>query len=545
METLSLVLSAVIVIIAIYFIYKSKNKTGNKVKDEVKPEEVIDPVPLNVDEVLIDLIDGSYKVLPSRFYKPNYESSVIKTCLKPISGYTSDDIVCSGGSCLKQVKTYFSVRYNTDNLNIETVRMPKDDLFDIVKTETLRVIKFVFINRTIFDLNEKISAVTEEVTKELSKSLLPLGLSVNSISIDITTGNIQLIKSLYEVNEDAPSIDELEDLKRKSEKEIEKAKILSEKESQLSLIDIESAKRNSEKELELKKIDYAKYAQLNSKKAEHDFNEEKRRKEEDLKRAQLQSDTTIKMTEMSSSEQEKIREINKAAKLKSIESEKEAQLAKIDSDLEVSKKSAQSKIEISNLEKEAELNEMKNNVEIEKEELSLEESLHEEKMKSEERKLEISVTLPAMKEAEKNELLAKSKANVKDIDTESTIKTSRAKIEFKKEEESIKSEIKKQQDLNDLEVYEKMLSIASDNPELAIQWKMIEKSVEIAKIQGDSLTKMNLGQITINGSGVNENNMGNLLGNILPMLSQMTVPQVTPQISKKSTNKNSSEISEE
>ena len=545
METLSLVLSAVIVIIAIYLIYQSKNKTGNKVKDEVKPEEVIDPVPLNVDEVLIDLIDGSYKVLPSRFYKPNYESSVIKTCLKPISGYTSDDIVCSGGSCLKQVKIYFSVRYNTDNLNIETVRTPKDDLFDIVKTETLRVIKFVFIHKTVLDINEKISAVTEEATKELSKSLLPLGLSVNSISIDITTGNIQLIKSLYEVHEEAPSIDELEDLKRKSEKEIEKAKILSEKESQLSLIDIESAKRNSEKELELKKIDYAKYAQLNSKKAEHDFNEEKRKKEEELKRAQLQSDTTIKMTEMSSSEQEKIREINKAAKLKSIESEKEAQLAKIDSDLEVSKKSAQSKIEISNLEKEAELNEMKNNVEIEKEELSLEESLHEEKMKSEERKLEISVTLPAMKEAEKNELLAKSKANVKDIDTESTIKTSRAKIEFKKEEESIKSEIKKQQDLNDLEVYEKMLSIASDNPELAIQWKMIEKSVEIAKIQGDSLTKMNLGQVTINGSGVNENNMGNLLGNILPMLSQMTVPQVTPQISKKSTNKNSSEISEE
>ena len=143
----------------------------------------------------------------------------------------------------------------------------------------------------------------------------------------------------------------------------------------------------------------------------------------------------------------------------------------------------------------------------------------------------------SLKEAEKEKILAKTKSEVKSIDTESTIESSKKKLEFKKVEEAAKAEIKKQYDLNDLEVYEKMMNVAKDNPELAIQWKNIDKEIKIAQIQGESLTKMNLGQITISGSE-SSNVLGDFINKIIPAIvgskGTQTIPLPTKSKSSKS-----------
>ena len=521
MTNVILIVAAIIIISAV-IVFVMINRSRVNLKD---------------GEVLLKKSGNNWSVSDKSSYIPMFNKGLV-TRLLPFNGNLVFDTMCLGGEYLRSVKVNYLVRFNPYLISRETLTMDRSALSEVIESSITNNIKSQFITKGIKDINENINEIIPELIKILNESsLTPINLVIETLGIDITTNNLSIIRSFYEEKSPSIQLDEIDEAEKKANREIEIAKINQKKQTELNNISIQSAKIDSDKDIELNKIQMAKYYQINAKKSENNFNEQKRDKENQLKLTEIESESNIRMTEIKSTEQKRKLDLERESKLKQIEYDKEYELTKLNSELEITKSRTESEIESANLEKSVKLTNIQNESEVEKAKFKREAELSYEREHSKERELDIDVIIPAKKEAEKEKILAKTKSEVKSIDTESTIESSKKKLEFKKVEEAAKAEIKKQYDLNDLEVYEKMMNVAKDNPELAIQWKNIDKEIKIAQIQGESLTKMNLGQITISGSE-SSNVLGDFINKIIPAIvgskGTQTIPLPTKSKSSKS-----------
>lgn len=265
-------------------------------------------------------------------------------------------------------------------------------------------------------------------------------------------------------------------------------------------------------------MDIAREIKLRRDKEESEHESDLKLESERLKVEKIKHDNNLKIAEMKSEEAIKVAKLTEESRSAEIESEESIKLKEIESKNSISKKEAESMIES-----------MRNEGLVQKEKYTQERDFQYEKIASKERELDLSVKIPAEYEAEKNKILAKSKSEIKKIDTESSIETAKSKLDMKKVEAEVLAKIKKDQDNNDMEVYEKMMSISEKNPSLAVQWKIIDKYEKIAQIQSEAITKMNLGQITINGGTGEE--IGKYINSLMPIMNQIKLPEIS-KISK-------------
>jgi flotillin len=280
--------------------------------------------------------------------------------------------------------------------------------------------------------------------------------------------NYEKFNKVFEKIDPVQAVDKISEAKREADEEVEIGKIQLDKTRRLNNIELERSKENNEKEIKLRELEIQKYSRINSKK-----------RETELKDAELENDNNLKT-----------KDLENKLNLKSIQDYKSVELEKINSELEI--KSRKKDLEIADI---------NNKLEVDKHKYQVESQIHEEEVSRKNRELRLTVELPAEAEAKRLKLLAENKAEIKKIDTKSSIESSRAKAEYKKEESSILAEIKDKRDEADLSLYSKMIKIAASNPELAIQWKKIESEVESVRIKSESISKLPLENIIINGSG--------------------------------------------
>lgn len=533
--TVILCVLVIILIILLGYYLMSRKRSGMNPQNDVHSEETEkEMMEIQIPEgKSLVYFDGSWRISYSSLSLPK-GSNYVLTDLSPLNYVFVANIQCNDAIVFKS-KISYTVGFNTNSLNINTLSIQDRNILlsminNIIESS---INSYSYDGKDLYDkTGDYVATLNETIDAELNS----MGLYLISFSINLNEYNQSLIKSLYEEKGDVYTPSETELAEKNASKEIKLSEIENKKLSELNKLKLIEIKENNEFELAKKELDDEKISKLRQsdllremklrKSKEEAENEANLKAEKErLNLEKMTHENNIKIAEMESEEVIKLSSLNKQSKSAEIESEEFIELKKIESANTLSEKNHESEIKKLNENRDKEIAKMEAESEIKKKEYSLESSLQYEKRASKERELELSVKLPAEAEAEKNKILANSKAEVKKIDTESAIEASKAKLLFKKEESETLAEIKKTQDLNDMEIYEKMMNISEKNVDLAIQWKLIDKIERIAQIQGESLTKMNLGQITINGPEGGKG-LADYINSLAPIFNQIKLPEL-------------------
>lgn len=529
-----IVLVIVAIAIAGYIVYR-KTLTGREISEVSQQSEVNNFIDVTVSEgkSLIYLDRGEWKISRSSRKLPE-GSDYLLTDLSPITSQVEPILKCENGIGMKSVVRY-SVIYDTESIDVDTISMTTDSLTTIIDNIICsEVEKSIYVSSK--ELYENFTKIKTDIELSISSQLSNMGLILMSLSIDLNRYNSKMIEDMYKEVGDIPVLTEVDIARKKANTDVTLAEIESEKSVKLNEIKLEKLKKDNEFELAYKELENEKLNKLKSaditreiklRKSKDDAEHEAELKAENdrLKIEKTKHENNIKIAEMKSEERIKLAILEKQSRTSEIEKDEMIEMRKIESaDILSKRKHESTLIDIQNS-KEEEISQMNSDNEVQKKKYELESSLYYETKASKERELELSVKIPTEYEAEKNELLAKSKASIKKIDTDSSIESSKSKLAFKKEESETISDIKKSQNINDSEVYERMMTISGKNENLAIQWKLIDTYEKIAQIQSEAITKMNLGQITINGGSGDE--IGKYIRSLMPILDQIKLPEIS------------------
>lgn len=448
--------------------------------------------------------------------------------LSPLNSSVDYSIQCRKDGRTFKLEISYSVFYNLNDVNINIMSANRDSIIIVIDNIILSLISELHYDTGI-ELYDEFNDIVKNTRTNLYDQLLSNSLRLVSFSIDINKYNSNIIRELYDNSEKPCPMSELDIAEKEKNKEVRLAEINRQKSSELNKINLEKIKEDNEYEISRKELDNEKVSKLRSMdiareiklrrdKEESEHESDLKLESERLKVEKIKHDNNLKIAEMKSEEAIKVAKLTEESRSAEIESEESIKLKEIESKNSISKKEAESMIES-----------MRNEGLVQKEKYTQERDFQYEKIASKERELDLSVKIPAEYEAEKNKILAKSKSEIKKIDTESSIETAKSKLDMKKVEAEVLAKIKKDQDNNDMDVYEKMMSISEKNPSLAVQWKIIDKYEKIAQIQSEAITKMNLGQITINGGTGEE--IGKYINSLMPIMNQIKLPEIS-KISK-------------
>lgn len=461
-----IVISATVLILVAMFLYVS-------VKRVVKTEN---------GEVLVtkSIFSSKYKVKPEGglVIPPIVTGFKVNTELKSRSVLVNS--MCTNGSSLTiSVKYAYGVNLHFDNFRgfIPSDESMYNTLDILIKNSVNKFISTCSLEYIATNMNQVISDITEDILLNSPEEIF-----LKSIEIDFSANysKFNSVLNKPEYTEDSDPISQIEKAKKDAEEEIELKTISLEKTKKLNKIDLDIAKENTEKEVEMRGIEIQKNIRINKRRKELEAQEA----ESDLKR-ELQNETLKEENSI------KIEEMKNKSKLKLMEEQKKIDLEKIESDKEINLKKLEAEKAISDASKNSEIDKINNESEIKRHLYKTEEDLHDEEVKKKGRELELEVILPA-----------KAKSEAKKIDTNSSIESSKLKLNYKKEESEVLSQIKNQKDSADLKLYSDMINIAAGNSELAIKWKSIESEVEKTRIKSESISKLPLDKIIINGGDI-------------------------------------------
>lgn len=524
-STLVIVLIAVVVVLSVYLVYLKSTKKNLKEVPEEKKTDQDDLVKIPISQGKSIIYKDGDKWLVSSSEKSLYKGTeYLIADLSPLNSSIDYSIQCTKDGRIFKLEISYSVFYNLNDVNINIISANRDSIIIVIDNIILSLISELHYDTGV-ELYDEFNDIINNIRTNLHDQLLSNSLRLVSFSIDINKYNSDIIRELYDNSEKPCPMSELDIAEKEKNKEVRLAEINRQKSLELNKINLEKIKEDNEYEISRKELDNEKVSKLRSMdiareiklrrdKEESEHESDLKLESERLKVEKIKHDNNLKIAEMKSEEAIKVAKLTEESRSAEIESEESIKLKEIDSKNSIAKKETESLIE-----------KMKNEEMIQREKYNQESNLQYEKRASKERELELSVKIPAEYEAEKNKILANSKSEIKKIDTESSIETSKAKLEMKKTESETLSEIKKIQDENDMEIYERMMSISEKNPDLAVQWKIIDKYERIAQIQSEAITKMNLGQITINGGTGEE--IGKYINSLMPIMNQIKLPEVS------------------
>lgn len=528
-STLVIVLIVAVIVLSICLVYLRSTKKNLKEPPEEKKTVQDDLVKIPIPQGKSIIYKNGDEWLVS-----NSEKSLCKGTeyliadLSPLNSSVDYSIQCRKDGRTFKLEISYSVFYNLNDVNINIMSANRDSIIIVIDNIILSLISELHYDTGI-ELCDKFNDIVKNTRTNLYDQLLSNSLRLVSFSIDINKYNSNIIRESYDNSEKPCPMSELDIAEKEKNKEVRLAEINRQKSLELNKINLERIKEDNEYEISRKELDNEKVSKLRSMdisreiklrrdKEESEHESDLKLESERLKVEKIKHDNNLKIAEMKSEEAIKVAKLTEESRSAEIESEESIKLKEIESKNSISKKEAESMIES-----------MRNEGLVQKEKYTQERDFQYEKIASKERELDLSVKIPAEYEAEKNKILAKSKSEIKKIDTESSIETAKSKLDMKKVEAEVLAKIKKDQDNNDMEVYEKMMSISEKNPSLAVQWKIIDKYEKIAQIQSEAITKMNLGQITINGGTGEE--IGKYINSLMPIMNQIKLPEIS-KISK-------------
>lgn len=444
-------------------------------------------VKCKANEVIVtkSLFGGTKVKSDSAVLFPGFVSGKVVN-ITPRSGKFYIDFISDGGSnILPGVEVSYVYQVDLDSLRsgAQYNLYPESLLDDKIK----QAITSTSVSYSLDEISVDPGKVTKDVyyrIKEEDKST-NFGLVLTFLEINFSK-NYKLIQDKINPSDFEDKVDILTASRAKANEEIDLAKINLEKKKELDKIELEKYKLDKEKSDTMTEIEDARIAKKASQAHSKSLSESKKELADQLELSRIEASNKIEMAKM-----------KKEAEIAESNAAKEAELVKISNNLETESKKLEANRLLDDKKSESEISKIKNNTNIKKQEYESQKDLHEERKMAEKRNLEISVILPAESEVEKNKLLAKSKAEIKKIDTDSSIETSKIKLEYKKYEASEMNQIKKSGEDLEIEIYERMLSIAADHPDVAIRWKELETNLKISTVQSESLAKSKIDKIVI------------------------------------------------
>lgn len=417
-------------------------------------------------------------------------TSGFKIDATPITDRFNTEFICNGGSQTLLVSVSYTYEIDFDSLtHLSTIGLDKESDKRILMNDVKSVISSMSVGYSVDEISVDPGKVSRDVLSRINEMNESgnLGYVLTHLNIDFTGCFDKIQSILNPVKTTVDKVDTATEAKIRADEEVKLARIGLDKKRELDKIEIEKAKMDKERSDLIYEMNESRNNRRSSQESEKSFNESKIAYQNELELNKLQYSNRIEKAKLAQD-----------AELAESNAKKEAELAKLANNLEIETKKLEVEKALNDKKIESEISKIKNSSKLERQKYENQKELHEERKLAEKRNLEISVILPAESEIEKNKLLAESKAEIKKIDTNSSIETSKIKLEYKKFEASELNAMKKSSEDIEIEVYERMLSIASDHPDVAVKWKELETQLKISTVKADGLVKSKIDKIIIN-----------------------------------------------
>ena len=446
------------------------------------------------------------------------------------------------------VPTNLTVAIDTDDAMMQTAAerllgMEPRDIEKLVSEVIYGQMRIVIARLTISEMNtdrEKFQQmITENVTNELKKYGLKL-MNINIINIQ-DAANI-----IVNMGKEAAARTENEALFRIAEQEkLGKSRIAGEnKEKEIAIAKADAEEKskvadaNKTRDLAIAQAEKERITGVEKAKAEKETNVARAIAEKETSVAQANADKETNVAKANADKEAKVAEAEADRDIRQANADKKAQVATNLAKQEVAQSEADLKVKQADAKRQAGEADVEAETQVAIKRQQREQEVEAAKAKKVEQQLQAEKVIPA--EMAKKETVIKVEAEAEKLkkeadgysaatlakakaDAEATRMRGEAEAKASQAKLLAEAEGKKQSLLAEAEAYKQMLEASEAHPEIAIQFKIVEKInyTDMAKAQAAAFEKMNLGNINIYDSGDGKtaaNFMKNMVQTVAPTI---------------------------
>ena len=466
--------------------------------------------------------------------------------LEPIQMNLPFEGALSAENIRVDVPANLTVAIDTEEAMMQTAAerllgMDRDAIEKLVSEVIYGQMRIVIAKLTISEMNSDRDKFQDMITENITNELRKYGLKLMNINIINIRDAANIIVNM---GKEAAARTENDALFRIAEQEkIGKSKIAEQnKDKEIAIAEAEAAEKskvaeaNKTRDLAIAEAEKERITGVERAKAEKETNVAKAIAEKETSVAQANADKDTNVAKANADKEAKVAEAEADRDIRQANADKKAQVATNLAKQEIAQSEADLKVKQADAKRQAGEADVEAETQVAIKRQQREQEVEAAKAKKVEQQLQAEKVIPA--EMAKKETVIKAEAEAEKQKTEAdgysaaTLRKAEADakaIRMKGEAEAAANEAKlladargkKESLLAEAAAYQKMLEASEEHPEIAIQFKIVEKInyTDIAKAQSAAFEKMNLGNINIYDSG-----NGNSAANFMKQMVQTVAP---------------------